>query len=348
MNSISVFQEFESLVSEILSAEGFGIEGKEVRGPDSGRSVDLIVKWNNQSYICEIKAYRTRRAQVSLIFSAASMLHMMSDEFMLPGILIVSSKIDSKVRIKIKETFNIHVFDIEDIYLWGAKAGGLSDRLAALLSIDSLEVESFEGKSVEGILNSTESSLDASLVAYNDNTASHGTALIDELKKIEPGRESWSGYEGLCIRILDFLFKDQLQGWYKQLTSADGINRYDYVCKISGTNDFWSFLNNHLRSRYIVFEFKNYSKKITQFQIITTEKYLLENALRKVAIIICRKGGDGNSEKMIQGAMRESGKLIMIINDDDLIKMVNQRIEGHDASDHLGLLADNFLLQLPR
>lgn len=348
MNSIRIFQEFESLVGEILTAEGFNIEGKDVRGMDSGRSVDLVVNWDKRSYICEIKTYRTRRAQLSLIFSAASRLYMMCDEFTLPGILIVSCKIDKKVRDTIKDRFNVFLFDIEDIYLWGAKAGGLSDRLAALLSIDSTEVESFDGRSVEEILNNLDVSLSSCDATYDDKVTSTGFDLIDALKNISPGRDSWSEYEAICMKVLDFIFKDQLQGWYKQLTSADGVNRYDYVCKISGTNDFWGFLTNHIRSRYIVFEFKNYSKAITQFQIITTEKYLLENASRKVAVILCRKGGDDNSKKMIQGAMRESGKLIMILDDDDLIKMINDRIEGRDASDHLGLLADNFLLQLPR
>ena len=39
-----------------------------------------------------------------------------------------------------------------------------------------------------------------------------------------------------------------------------------------------------------------------------TEKYLYEKSLRKVAIIVSRKGADTNAKKAARGSLRESGK----------------------------------------
>lgn len=47
---------------------------------------------------------------------------------------------------------------------------------------------------------------------------------------------------------------------------------------------------NDIGSRYVIFEFKKYSEKITQKEVITTERYLYPSALRTVAILISPKG----------------------------------------------------------
>jgi len=120
------------------------------------------------------------------------------------------------------------------------------------------------------------------------------------------------------------------------------------VCRIRPTTDFWKFLIDHLDSRYVLFEFKNYTGKITQGQILTTEKYLLEKGLRRVGIIFTRVGAEENAVKMTQGAMREQGKLMLIINDDEVCKMLHMKEGGEDPTDRLFELADDFLLSLPR
>ena len=99
---------------------------------------------------------------------------------------------------------------------------------------------------------------------------------------------------------------------------------------------------------YVLFEFKNYSEKITQAQILTTEKYLLERGLRRVAFILSRKGATTQARKMTQGAMREHGKLMLVLDDDDLCAMLHQKERGDDPTDFLFEMTDDFLLSLPR
>ena len=103
-----------------------------------------------------------------------------------------------------------------------------------------------------------------------------------------------------------------------------------------------------MESRYVVFEFKNYFSYVKQGQVLTTEKYLWKKALRSVAFLISRKGPDKNAFLMTQGAMREHGKLIVNLTDEDLCKMLEMKDSGDDPSDYLFDLADDFLLRLPR
>jgi hypothetical protein len=175
-----------------------------------------------------------------------------------------------------------------------------------------------------------------------------GTELCTRLRKVKPGKKDWAGYETICAEILKYLFPNDLHGWHKQKRTDDGLNRYDFVCRLNPTTDFWNFIIDHLNSRYVIFEFKNYTTKIAQGQILTTEKYLLERGLRRVAIIFSRKGADKHAVKMTQGAMREHGKLMLVVDDHTLCEMLHMKERGEDPTDFLFDLADNFLLSLPR
>lgn len=107
-------------------------------------------------------------------------------------------------------------------------------------------------------------------------------------------------------------------------------------------------VENRLSSRYVVFEFKNYTEEVGQGQVLTTEKYLLPLAFRSLAIILSRKGANNSASKSTEGAMRESGKLILILDDDHLHKMLEMKDVGGDPSDVLLDLADEFLTGLGR
>jgi hypothetical protein len=88
--------------------------------------------------------------------------------------------------------------------------------------------------------------------------------------------------------------------------------------------------------------------QIKQGQVLTTEKYLFARGLRRAAIILSRKGADRGAIAMMQGAMREQGKLMLVLSDDDVCEMLHMKERGEDPSDYLFGLADDFLLSLPR
>lgn len=135
----------------------------------------------------------------------------------------------------------------------------------------------------------------------------------------------------------------------KQLTSSDEINKYDLISRIKINNySFWEFIQNRLNCQYIILECKNYTKHIKQGQILTTEKYLFPKALRSVAIIFTRIGADENALKMAEGALREQGKLILVLDDKLVCKMLHAKDLANDPSDILFNLADDFFMKLNR
>jgi hypothetical protein len=97
-----------------------------------------------------------------------------------------------------------------------------------------------------------------------------------------------------------------------------------------------------------VFEFKNYGTKIKQGQIYTTEKYLFGTALRSTAIIISRNGADSHALVAAWGALRESGKLIVNLDLDDLCKMLHYKDVGDDHNSLLIERIDDMLMRLER
>jgi len=73
---------------------------------------------------------------------------------------------------------------------------------------------------------------------------------------------------------LKYLFERDLFGWHEQHETEDGLHRRDLVCRILPNAEVWRLMLTDLKSRYVIFEFKNYSEPITQSEIITTERYL--------------------------------------------------------------------------
>ena len=80
----------------------------------------------------------------------------------------------------------------------------------------------------------------------------------------------------------------------------------------------------------------------------TTEKYLYEKALRKVAIIVSRKGADINAKKAARGSLRESGKLIICLSDENINKLINMKNNKEDPGDYLEGLLDDMLMDLEK
>ena len=98
----------------------------------------------------------------------------------------------------------------------------------------------------------------------------------------------------------------------------------------------------------MIFEFKNYSEKITQKEIYTTERYLYAKALRSVAIIVSANGYEENAYWAAKGSLRENGKLIMLFDTKDLIAMNKMKIEQEDPANYLLDRFDDLLLNLEK
>ena len=337
---LNAAQNFEMLVSRVLAASGFDVQSNQRPRADQG--FDFEATLAGHAYLVEVKYYRTARAQVSLIETAASQLIAACVRHKgARGMLVVSCAIPPEIRVVLEEKYGLAIADRTDLAIWVAKTPELVDELNAALEDRYAHPG---GRSLEDTLPVAEKPLAESLSSEDKK----GTDLCEELRALKRGKGTWSAYETLCERILKYLFFTHLSGWHRQKCTDDGLSRVDYICRIKPGSEFWDFLISHLDSRYILFEFKNYRAAIKQEQILTTEKYLLEKGLRRTAIVFCRTGAAKSAMKMAQGAMREHGKLILVMDDNRVCQMLHMKERGEDPADLLFEVADEFLLGLPR
>jgi len=339
LETLHTYLRFEKLVGELLKANGFQVDS--LLGGDKG--FDFLAKLEKNSWAVEVKYYRTARAQLSLVETAAARLsNNIARKSNMKGMLVVSCILSPEYRLALEDEFGLVFVDRSDLFIWTAKSPYLADELRALLEERQLPSELPKGRDIQASLAATVSPIQTKPID------SKGSDLCNELRALKRGKATWREYEKLCEKILRYLFPNDLHGWHTQKRTDDGLNRFDYVCRIKPATDFWTFLLDHLNSRYVLFEFKNYRGLIKQGQILTTEKYLLERGLRRVAIILSRTGAEKNAIAMTQGAMRESGKLMLVLDDDKICQMLHMKEQGEDPTDLLFEVADDFILSLPR
>ena len=306
------WQLFEELVCRIIKENNFQIRKNSCRGNEG---FDLLAEFERERWAIEVKFYRTARAQPSLIDTAAARVAINGAAAGInKGMLVVSCFLTPELRKALENKFSITFVDQADLRIWCSSHPELADSLDALLEVNANEVLTTNLSRKESNSIVRDKTIDES--KRIERYGNRGSELCLELQSIKKGKASWHQYEKKCEEILKYLFPNDLYGWHSQKRTDDGLNRYDYVCRIIPTTEFWKFVIEHLDSRYVLFEFKNYSTKIKQGQILTTEKYLLEKGLRRMAIIMTRTGAEAHAIAMAQGAMREQGKLMLIVNDE--------------------------------
>lgn len=343
-------KQFDELVREVLTANGYKIS-VDTSG-DLG--FDFIAELKDTFWAVEVKFYRTARAQISLLNAAAARLASRGATAEVSrGMLIVSCMVPRALRTTLEERFGVALVDRSALLDLAATAPSILDELSSFLGtepgdpnaeIAPQDVIPSESRTPRG----GSADLDKELKESHLPEDTRGTELCAKLKAVKRGKAGWAEYEKVCDSILKYLFPNDLSGWHQQRRTDDKLNRFDYVCRIRSSGGFWQFLMQHMDSRYVLFEFKNYVGKIKQGQILTTEKYLLHRGLRKVAIIFCRAGAERDAVAMMQGAMRENGKLMLVVDDAEVCRMLHMKERGEDPADRLFDLADDFLLALPR
>lgn len=340
--------QFEELVMRVLAANEYAPKVMDYLG-DHG--FDLHGTREGRKWIATLRYYRSSFAQLSLIknagiIAANAALALENTT----AIVIVSCRVPDAARKEIEGGLGIVVFDRSLLLALAGRSGdaALFDDLVAFLEADSDDLLASLRYEVTGP--EFDAAFDASLEPLSQSNGSDrtGHGLASELDALQPGQGTAAAFEQLCERVLKYLFPLDLEGWHSQQRTDDGLNQFDLICRIRPNREYWRFLTDHLNSRYILFEFKNYTEEISQGQILTTEKYLLERGLRRVAIIMARRGASESAHKAAQGAMREHGKLILVIDDETVKHMLLQRDAGGDPSDKLFEIADRFLLTLPR
>jgi hypothetical protein len=342
----SLYNEFEEIVRQILVANKFTVE-TPVRN-----SYDFLAKLDNTFAYVEVKLYTNILPRIDLLRKACDKLLSQKDNENVKLLLIVSSYVTPSLKDEIFKEFGIIIWDIKTLFALAFDHAEIYYDLESIL-VQTLKTQISEYTIIDRDFKTTiiPSLVSSKTTVKQKSVSTKGADLCKELNKIKPGRDEATLYENKCIEILKYLFdnKTDLSLWAVQNITDEGLYRNDLLCRIiSYKKNFWEVLSNDFHTRYVIFEFKNYRDKIKQGQIFTTEKYLFLTALRSVSFIIARVGADENAIKAAKGALKEAGKLIVILNNEDICKMLILKDNGDEPSIVLRQMIDEILIKLNR
>lgn len=321
------YKSFEKWVAKLFLEAKYFVE-QNVRSETLKTEIDIVAEKDDMKYCVEIKYSH-------ITDSAIRQICLVAEEINMIPILVTAHCVDEEKLNKYKQiNSDLIVVDIRNLLYAVKDYPKMRNELVAILTYS---VESIEPK--EGFI-----SIDA---LHHDNLTE---SLIKEMESCVAGRPFFRKYEELCVELLRNIFSDDLALWRVQENSNNDLYRFDLFCRIKDGNQkaFWAILERYFKSKYIIFEFKNYSTEITQREIYTTERYLYAKALRSVAIIVSANGYNSNAYWASKGCLRENGKLILLLDSKDLIEMNRIKLDNEDPSDYLLNKLDELLLELEK
>lgn len=351
---------FEMYSKQLLEQIGCTLSDYSSNIEDCGW--DFVVQKGTQRIWVDCKSYKSQVVSPSAAISLLNTTVMKMIKQKIPReeivLLLVLSKIPTFEKQVIFERYHIIVWDIENLVFYSKNNPSLLKLLSQItyFPIDYIKGQPFGEEELTKIfLKSTEEQvLENKNIIETEKEAERTVQLIQRLKDCKSGKKHSREYEDICEEILRTLFE---VNYFNKLKNQHKTNdehfRMDLIgsLKINQNNEesmhpFWQMLVQYYNSHFVVFEFKNYSNEIDQNLIYITEKYLFDAALRNVAIIISRKGFSKSAKFAAEGCLREHGKLILDVTNDDLIKMLE--LESGQAPDHLLEKLEEFLMGISK
>jgi hypothetical protein len=357
MRRSEIHDQFKTFCEFLLRRRGYEIiHGSKLSPGTAGQAqdVDFIVKRGTAGnrFVVEAKLYRSRNVDRTTLSNAILSLRKHMRLHGCPrGLLIapvnMPSNLTTDKKIKIwglkelqEKSALVGVSSVFDRFLEHAASERSSDVTLSQM-IDSLNNQfgSVFGESTPAresfseIVAEQAQNLGANILAeLNDSVSGRGAAAVT--------------FENICTNALKYLFDEDFEGWHPQNRVEDGFHINDLVARLCSQNDVWMWIGHDFKSRYVVFEFKNYTEEISQNQIYSTEKYLYGGALRTVAVIVARNGCDTLAQRAVKAALREHGKLMIWLTIEDLKDMLRFKIEGDDYMDVISTRVDEIMTDL--
>lgn len=330
---------FEAFITSLFEQQGFTV----VQPKRFERGHDFMVYSGKALAVVEVKLYSSLEPARRNIQQALELLELSrrrnNANF---GVLATNSRLLTEHRSQLERFPNLKVFDFDILSALAAPHLPLALEFAEITrgalvfrGEDLPTAQPVEALQMVSELASAARPVPEPLSGPTPEPLQIGAQLCASVRNVKKGVSK--PFEEACEAAIRYLFEDQLIAFDRQHHSHSKLHVFDLVARIASKEAFWQALISDFRARYIVFEFKNYKKKITQREIYTTEKYLYPIAMRGAAIIISRFGADAGADQAMRGALRENGKLILSLSIDELCEMLGARDSG---SDHLVTLVD--------
>lgn len=250
---------FENIIAKIFCEAGYAIK-QDVQLEQRSGDIDIVAEKEGNSYCIEVKYSQ-------LIEKAAGRIYTIGRSCGMTPILVTAFKIDEKKRSHYQEEYpDLILIDIANLLFAVQYRTELRNELIAILPFTVDDIEPQKGF------------VQFDSLQHDDYT----NTLIQEMVLCEAGRPFARSYEVLCRKLLENVFSEDLALWSEQQKSNNDLYRFDLLCRIKDENQktFWSILERYFRSKYVIFEFKNYKEPIL---------HLFESAIDLLSFATIRK-----------------------------------------------------------
>ncbi len=312
--------EFEDIVADLFKKLGYSVERE---GRIGKMEIDLVLRRGDSVVPVEVAVASTRNTLPKLRASAERLGSLVdaAEDFSKP-IIVIGSDLTPAAKSWSESQYDVQVWDLADIVRQANPFPDISQRMEKFKR-DAPKRYSTEDDEIKYLIQKLSAHIEQ-----------------NELKPSE--------YEKLCTEVFIKLFDPYLYGFQRQASTSDGSNRYDFISRIKSGNTFWDSLRQDFRTKAILFECKNYEEPIGPDQVYSTERYLFSGALRTVCILVARLGANEAAIRAAQGAMRETGKLLILLSNQDLIEMLKLSTQEGGPEDFLDKRIWDFIISLPR
>ena len=298
--------EFYKIIEEIF-IKSSKIEIIENKAFGHNESYDFLIKYNDYNYAVEIKTITASFSKMQITYNSIMQKLDVPNDY--KKLLVLPINV-SEEYINKKSGINYIVWTLDNLVNIISEIPEDSIRKDLSKKLDNFARENLN-------------------ITLNKDSNSDNSNILQEYNSINKGGNGKIAlqYEKVCMKIINAVFKDDIAKEPIKLKTRMKKFEYDGISKLlfhnkDEQNDFFRIIENYFNCRYIVFEFKNYKKRITQKEILLTSKYLYKKALRTVAIIFTHEGVDKNGQFIIDGLIREEGKIIIVLNDKDIEKLL--------------------------
>ena len=171
--------------------------------------------------------------------------------------------------------------------------------------------------------------------------------LLNSLSSCAPGKADCYVYQSLVGDILEHLFTPPLGKPIPELSDKSLANRRDFIMPNYTDKGFWAFMREKYGADYIVIDAKNYTRKVRKSEVLQVANYLKPHGAGLFGLIVSRKGGDASGcEHTLREQWLVNQKMIIVLDDEDIIAMLMAKSDGRLPEDVLGQKIERFRLSM--
>lgn len=171
-------------------------------------------------------------------------------------------------------------------------------------------------------------------------------ALLKSLDSTEAGLKSWSAYQRLSSKIIEYLFCPPLVFRRYDFPDETKHDRRDAIFENAVSDGYWAQLRQTYKADYVVVDAKNYSDAIPKRPVLELAHYLKPHGCGLFGILMCRKGSSAAARRAIQEHWIGCQKLIVVLADKDIKDMIQIKRKGGKPEEQLARIIADFRMGL--